>query len=82
MPIIQAIEKVSGVDFASAGDKQVSFKVIADHIRAVSFAISDGALPSNEGRGYILRRLIRRSVMHGRKLGISRSFDRDRKSVV
>lgn len=74
VPIIQAIEKVSGVDFASAGDKQVSFKVIADHIRAVSFAISDGALPSNEGRGYILRRLIRRSVMHGRKLGISRSF--------
>ncbi|MCW6653112.1 alanine--tRNA ligase [Aerococcaceae bacterium NML210727] len=75
MPIIRKIEALtSGVAFDSAGDKKVSFKVIADHIRAVSFAISDGALPSNEGRGYILRRLIRRSVMHGRKLGIKTSF--------
>lgn len=75
MPIIRKIEALTpGVAFDSAGDKKVSFKVIADHIRAVSFAISDGALPSNEGRGYILRRLIRRSVMHGRKLGIKTSF--------
>ncbi|MDO4432199.1 MAG: alanine--tRNA ligase [Aerococcaceae bacterium] len=75
IPIIKAIEALTdGIIFEQAGDKQVSFKVIADHIRAVSFAISDGALPSNEGRGYILRRLIRRSVMHGRKLGIKRSF--------
>ncbi|MCW6677335.1 alanine--tRNA ligase [Aerococcaceae bacterium NML180378] len=75
MPIISKIEALTpGVAFDSAGDKKVSFKVIADHIRAVSFAISDGALPSNEGRGYILRRLIRRSVMHGRKLGIKTSF--------
>lgn len=75
MPIIRKIEALTpGVAFDSAGDKKVSFKVIADHIRAVSFAISDGALPSNEGRGYILRRLIRRSVMHGRKIGIKTSF--------
>lgn len=74
MPIIQHIQEISGVNYASAEDKQVSFKVIADHIRAVSFAVSDGALPSNEGRGYILRRLIRRSVMHGRRLGIMRPF--------
>ena len=74
VPIIQAIEKVSGVDFASAGDKQVSFKVIADHIRSLAFAIGDGALPGNEGRGYVLRRLLRRAVMHGRRLGISDAF--------
>ncbi|MBF6977930.1 alanine--tRNA ligase [Aerococcaceae bacterium zg-BR22] len=75
IPIIESIQALTdGIDYATAGEKKVSFKVIADHIRAVSFAISDGALPSNEGRGYIIRRLIRRSVMHGRKLGITRTF--------
>ncbi|XJS09785.1 alanine--tRNA ligase [Aerococcaceae bacterium WGS1372] len=75
MPIIKAIEALTdGIVYEESGDKKVSFKVIADHIRAVAFAISDGALPSNEGRGYIIRRLIRRSVMHGRRLGINHLF--------
>ena len=75
MPIIKKIEALSnGVRYGEDNKVDTSFKVIADHIRAVSFAIGDRALPSNEGRGYILRRLIRRSVMHGQKLGINRLF--------
>lgn len=74
LPIIKKISEVSGVDYETADELKQSFKVIADHVRAVTFAIADGALPSNEGRGYVLRRLIRRSVMHGRKLGIDEPF--------
>ena len=75
MPIIHAVEKLS--DHKKYGENletDISFKVIADHIRALSFAIGDGALPSNEGRGYVLRRLLRRAVMHGKKLGINEGF--------
>ena len=74
LPIIERVGEVSGVDYETADELKQSFKVIADHVRAVTFAIADGALPSNEGRGYVLRRLIRRSVMHGRKLGIEKPF--------
>jgi alanyl-tRNA synthetase len=75
LPIIQKIETLSdGKKYGEDKALSVSFKVIADHVRAVSFAIGDRALPSNEGRGYILRRLIRRSVMHGQKLGINKLF--------
>ncbi|MER0122232.1 alanine--tRNA ligase [Streptococcus sp. ZJ93] len=73
MPIIREVEKLSGKSYNPDGDN-MSFKVIADHIRALSFAIGDGALPGNEGRGYVLRRLLRRAVMHGRRLGINESF--------
>lgn len=73
MPIIREVEKLSGKTYDPDGDN-MSFKVIADHIRALSFAIGDGALPGNEGRGYVLRRLLRRAVMHGRKLGITNTF--------
>lgn len=74
LPIIHKIEEISGIDYEKAGAKKQSFKVIADHIRSVTFAIADGALPSNEGRGYVLRRLIRRSIMHARRLDIKEPF--------
>ena len=73
MPIIREVEKISGKTY-NPDDDNMSFKVIADHIRALSFAIGDGALPGNEGRGYVLRRLLRRAVMHGRRLGINETF--------
>ncbi|HFI0240167.1 TPA: alanine--tRNA ligase [Streptococcus suis] len=73
LPIIREVEKISGKPYDQDGDN-MSFKVIADHIRALSFAIGDGALPGNEGRGYVLRRLLRRAVMHGRRLGITEPF--------
>ena len=73
MPIIRQIEQLSGKTYDPYGNN-MSFKVIADHIRSLSFAIGDGALPGNEGRGYVLRRLLRRAVMHGRKLGIADTF--------
>ncbi|WP_072152503.1 alanine--tRNA ligase [Weissella viridescens] len=75
LPIIHAIEGMSdGKKYGDDPELDVSFKVIADHARAVTFAIGDGALPSNEGRGYIIRRLLRRAVVHGRRLGINQVF--------
>lgn len=73
LPIIREIERLSGKTY-SPDTENMSFKVIADHIRSLSFAIGDGALPGNEGRGYVLRRLLRRAVMHGKKLGIQGKF--------
>lgn len=70
LPIIKKIEEISNVKY----NGQMAFKVIADHIRSVSFAISDGAILSNEGRGYVLRRLLRRAVRFGKNLGIKDAF--------
>lgn len=69
-PIIKQIEEISGVLY----NGEMSFKVIADHIRALTFALSDGAMFENVGRGYVLRRLLRRSVRFGKKLGINENF--------
>jgi len=72
--IIGVIEQISGHSHGRDPDKDVSIKVIADHGRAATFLISDGVMPSNEGRGYVLRRVIRRAVRHGRLLGIEEPF--------
>ena len=73
--IMLKVCEMAGVEYdASASDKDVSLRVITDHIRTATFLISDGVLPSNEGRGYILRRVLRRAARHGRLLGIQGAF--------
>lgn len=75
MPMIGATETISGEKYRNGDlEKDMAFKVIADHIRTVTFAVGDGALPSNEGRGYVLRRLLRRAVRYSKKLNINRPF--------
>jgi alanyl-tRNA synthetase len=73
-PIIEATCNIAGVKYGESPEKDVALKVIADHSRTVVFAIGDGALPSNEGRGYVIRRLLRRAVRYGKVLGIDKSF--------
>ncbi|MDP4156916.1 MAG: alanine--tRNA ligase, partial [Bacillota bacterium] len=74
IPIIRATEQISGVKYGADKGTDVAFKVIADHIRTVAFAVGDGALPSNEGRGYVLRRLLRRAVRYAKQININRPF--------
>ena len=71
LPIIKKVEEISGHKYE---DDQMAFRVIADHVRACTFALADGEMFSNEGRGYVLRRLLRRAERFGRKLGINQPF--------
>jgi alanyl-tRNA synthetase len=73
-PIIARAEELSGVAKGRDAEKDVSLNVVADHARALTFLISDGVLPSNEGRGYVLRRILRRAARHGVLLGLERPF--------
>ena len=73
-PIIEYTSKISNVPYGSNPKTDVSLKVVADHARSVSIMIMDGILPSNEGRGYVLRRTLRRAIRHGRMLGITKPF--------
>lgn len=74
VPIIEKTAEISGKSYGESQEQDMAFKVIADHVRTVAFAIGDGALPSNEGRGYVLRRLLRRAVRYSKKLGIEKPF--------
>jgi alanyl-tRNA synthetase len=80
-PLIRHIEKISSLSYKEP-DSQASFRVIADHVRALSFAITDGAIPSNEGQGYVVRRILRRAARHGRLLGLRKPFLYQLSSVV
>ncbi|OPX40992.1 MAG: alanine--tRNA ligase [Desulfobacteraceae bacterium 4484_190.3] len=80
--IIEHIEAASGKKYKDNEDDDISIKVIADHSRAVTFLISDGVLPSNEGRGYVLRRILRRAARHGKLLGMNKPFLHDIVPVV
>jgi len=73
-PIFKEIEVIGGISYGQDHRTDTSLRVIADHSRAATFLISDGVLPSNEGRGYVLRRIMRRAMRHGRMLGIDGPF--------
>ncbi len=72
--IMKHISSVTGVEYGKDASKDISLRVITDHIRSTTFMIGDGVMPSNEGRGYVLRRLLRRAARHGRLLGYNKPF--------
>ena len=74
LPLIREIAELSGRDYPSGDESDVSFRIIADHSRAAAFLIGDGIMPANDGRGYVLRRLIRRAFRHGNLLGLEDPF--------
>ena len=81
-PIIRFVEKISGKTYGKNADHDISIRVIADHSRAVTFLIGDGIMPANDGRGYVLRRILRRAARHGKMLGINKPFLNESAQVV
>ena len=73
MPIIKKIESLSGKKLGENTAADIAMKVIADHSRAAAFMVADGVMPSNEGRGYVLRRILRRAIRYGRNIGLTES---------
>ncbi|NOU96080.1 alanine--tRNA ligase [Paenibacillus sp. LMG 31456] len=73
-PIIQKTSELAGVKYHVNNEHDVALKVIADHVRTVAFSVGDGVLPSNEGRGYVIRRLLRRAVRYGKVIGMDKPF--------
>jgi alanyl-tRNA synthetase len=73
-PIIDKTCEMAGVTYRTSEEQDIALKVIADHVRTVSFSVGDGVLPSNEGRGYVIRRLLRRAVRYGKVIGLDKPF--------
>ena len=82
LPIMQKVEALSGKQLGTSFEADVAMKVIADHSRAAAFLVGDGVLPSNEGRGYVLRRILRRAIRYGRNIGLSRPFLHETSNLV
>jgi alanyl-tRNA synthetase len=74
MPLIERVAELTGRDYPAGTEDDVALRIIADHLRAITFMISDGIMPSNDGRGYVLRRLIRRAYRKGNLLGLDKPF--------
>jgi len=82
VPILKRIEDISGLAYGETEKTDIAMRVIADHVRGATFIINDGVLPSKEGRGYVLRRIIRRALRYGKKMGIEKEFLYSLSSVV
>jgi len=74
LPVIRHMERIADTEYGADPEADVSFRVIGDHVRAMAFLIADGVFPSNEKQGYILRKIIRRALWHGSKLGVVKPF--------
>jgi len=73
-PLLETVSKLTGKKYGEVTEDMVAMRVVADHARALAFLIADGVLPDNEGRGYVLRRLLRRGALFGRRLGLDKPF--------
>ena len=82
MPLLRRLEEISGQVYGEGGMADVAFRVIADHVRGATFIINDGVLPSREGRGYVLRRILRRALRYGKKIGVEKDFLSDLSRLV
>ena len=82
MPLLRCLEEISGEVYGEGGAVDTAFRVIADHVRGATFIINDGVLPGREGRGYVLRRILRRALRYGKKIGIEKDFVSDLSRLV